>query len=86
MRKPAGIATSFGEQHSFLDEIIVQKPMFFLALQEQFGREEEYGLLNRLDNDTQGFVYFAKSPAIKEQYEYWQNEKILVKQYMCDVK
>lgn len=51
--KPAGLATSFGLQHSFLDQILEQKPPFFLALGEQFGKEEEFGLVNRLDNDTQ---------------------------------
>ena len=51
--KPAGIATSFGLQQSFLDQILDQKPTFFLALQKQFDKEEEFGLLNRLDNNTQ---------------------------------
>lgn len=84
--KPAGIATSFGLQKSFLDEILEQKPTFFLALQERFGKEEEFGLLNRLDNDTQWFLYFAKTPEIKSRYKNWQDEKKLVKQYLCDVR
>lgn len=84
--KPAGLATSFGLQHSFLDQILEQKPPFFLALQEQFGKEEEFGLVNRLDNDTQWFIYFAKTPKIKSQYEKRQDEKKLIKQYVCDVQ
>lgn len=83
--KPAGIATSFGQQHSFLDEIVAQKPQFFLALQEQFGVDEEYWLLNRLDNDTAWFIYFAKDEIVKEHYEILQKKGVLLKQYVCDV-
>lgn len=83
--KPAGIATSFGDQYSFLDEIIAQKPDFFLKLLEQFDKTQEYGLLNRLDNDTAGYIYFAKYQKIKEKYREMQDKKLLLKQYMCVV-
>lgn len=41
--------------------------------------------MNRLDNDTAGFVYFAKSPSVKETYLQQQDNRQLIKQYICVV-
>jgi 23S rRNA-/tRNA-specific pseudouridylate synthase len=85
VRKPHGIPSTFGEQYSFLEQIAQEKPPFFAALQQHFSKEQEYGLLNRLDNDTAGLLYFAKTPEIKQKYKDAQAEKKLSKIYMCDV-
>lgn len=51
-RKPYGIPTTFGSQFSFLELLDQQRPAFFVQLADVRTREEERGLLNRLDNDT----------------------------------
>jgi len=43
-------------------------------LQSHFTKDNEYGLLNRLDNDTAGLLYFAKDPIIKDQWKQLQKE------------
>jgi hypothetical protein len=57
--KAHGIASSFGQGPCFLD--VLEKSAkggntkikeIFDHLDTTFGREDEYGLLNRLDNDT----------------------------------
>gem|GEM_PF-5075363 len=37
------------------------------SLKTHFCHEDEYGLLNRLDHATQGLLYFAKTPEIKNK-------------------
>jgi 23S rRNA-/tRNA-specific pseudouridylate synthase len=83
--KPHDIPSTFGAQYSFLEQIVAEQPSFFAALQQHFSKEEEYGLLNRLDNDTAGLLYFAKTPEIKQKYKDAQSSKKLSKIYMCDV-
>ncbi len=50
----------------------------------KFTKEQEYGLLNRLDNDTGGFLYFAKNPEsyqlYKQQQKQWEIQKIYLAQ------
>jgi 23S rRNA-/tRNA-specific pseudouridylate synthase len=53
--------------------------------QEMFTREEEYWLVNRLDNDTRGLLYFAKTPSIKQRYKQAQAEGWIQKYYIADV-
>jgi 23S rRNA-/tRNA-specific pseudouridylate synthase len=43
-------------------------------LKNQFSKTDEYGLLNRLDNDTAGLLYFARTPEIKKQRKQLQKE------------
>lgn len=83
-RKPYGMPTTWGNQFSFLDAVEYDKPAFFPAV-EKFGKEDEYGLLNRLDNDTEWFVYFAKTMADKEKYLQLQDEWTMSKIYLCAV-
>lgn len=51
----------------------------------QFTKEQEYWLLNRLDNDTWWFLYFAKNmesfQVYKEQQKKWQIQKM----YLAEV-
>jgi 23S rRNA pseudouridine1911/1915/1917 synthase len=43
-------------------------------------------LLNRLDNDTWGFLYFAKTPEIYASYKELQQQNKLQKQYLAHVQ
>ena len=45
----------------------------------------EYGLLNRLDNDTAGFLYFAKTPSIFDQIQLQAQNKI-EKHYIAQIQ
>jgi 23S rRNA-/tRNA-specific pseudouridylate synthase len=42
--------------------------------------------LNRLDNDTAGFLYFAKTKSIKEEYKKLQDEQQITKVYIANVE
>jgi 23S rRNA-/tRNA-specific pseudouridylate synthase len=54
--KPAGIPSTFGKEKSFLDVILNSEDKtvleIVLYLKDMFTKAEEYGLLNRLDNET----------------------------------
>ena len=50
-----------------------------------FGKEEELGLMNRLDNETSGFLYFAKNPKIKKEFHQLQSNFLLNKYYLAEV-
>jgi hypothetical protein len=50
--KPHGIPSTFGKEYSFLEVLMDKPPPFFVALMDEFSRDEEFGLLNRLDNAT----------------------------------
>lgn len=95
--KPAWVASVFWEQKSFLDYIdflLTDKKeqnenilvyTIFLYLQDMFGRKGEYGLVNRLDNDTSWLLYFAKTPLFKQKYKQIQQEILVSKYYLVDV-
>ena len=57
--------------------------MFYLD--DMFWKKQEYGLLNRLDNDTSWLLYFAKNPLVKERYKKAQLEWKIKKYYVADV-
>jgi 23S rRNA-/tRNA-specific pseudouridylate synthase len=50
--KPHGMPTTFGLQASFLDLLEKGKPEWFVLQQRVWGKDDEFGLVNRLDNDT----------------------------------
>lgn len=52
VRKPQGIPTTFGSQFSFMEQLESERHPFLVELMKARTREEERGLLNRLDNDT----------------------------------
>ncbi len=89
--KPHGIASSRGEWPCFLDmflksnsDITVEK--IRNNLNDIFWSNNEFGLLNRLDNDTGGLLYFAKSLEVKKQRKELQNQWKIVKYYLADVR
>lgn len=87
--KPAGIPSSFGIQKAFLEyfeeSLNRQIQDIFQYQKSFFSKEQEYGLLNRLDNDTSGFLYFAKTPLFFDQYKFLQSQNKLEKTYIADV-
>lgn len=88
--KPAGIPSTFGKQVSFLAYLEKAEKWspelkIFQYLRDTFGQDQEYGLLNRLDNDTSGLLYFAKTPEIKHKYKALQNIDKVDKIYLADV-
>jgi 23S rRNA-/tRNA-specific pseudouridylate synthase len=50
--KPHGMPTTFGLQASFLDVLVKENPERFVEQRRIWSRDSEYGLVNRLDNDT----------------------------------
>lgn len=52
----------------------------------QFSRKQEYGLLNRLDNATWGFLYFAKTPQAYTNYRAIQKQGNIKKTYLAFVE
>ncbi|MEI7477729.1 MAG: pseudouridine synthase [bacterium] len=84
--KPHDIPTTYGNEYSFLERIVDEQPSFFRRLQEIFNEKQEYGLVNRLDNDTAGLLYFAKTHADYEAYEQAQKIESLYKIYLCDLQ
>jgi len=50
-----------------------------------FSKEQEYGLLNRLDNDTSWLLYFAKNQNIYNNFKEKQKNKEIEKTYYAKV-
>ena len=46
---------------------------------------QELGLLNRLDNETAGFLYFAKNQEVFDKYKNVQAEGQVSKQYIAQI-
>ena len=87
--KPAGLPSTFWKEKCFLDFLLESKDRFIseivLYLKDMFWKEQEYWLLNRLDNETSGLLYFAKNPNIKLKYKKSQDAWEVIKHYIADV-
>ena len=87
--KPEGIPSTFGKQKCFIDKLLESTDKDIIAImswqQEMFTAQDEYGLVNRLDNDTSGLLYFAKTPLVKQKYKQAQSKWKIQKYYMADV-
>lgn len=64
----------------------IEKDYIIQNLINVFWEEKEFWLLNRLDNDTWGLLYFAKSEAIYDEYKIKQNKNLIQKFYITQVK
>lgn len=51
-----------------------------------FGKENELWLLNRLDNETAGFLYFAKTQEVFDRYRQLQSEWKINKWYIAQIQ
>lgn len=87
--KPYGIPSTFGQQKSFLDYLIESDDKNIQAIiarqREFFSKQDEYGLVNRLDNDTTWLLYMAKTPLFKDKYKQAQVDWKVEKYYVADV-
>ena len=87
--KPYGIPSTFGQQKSFLDYLIESDNKNIQAIiarqREFFSEQDEYGLVNRLDNDTTWLLYMAKTPLFKDKYKQAQVDWKVEKYYVADV-
>lgn len=79
--KPAGLPTTYGDQEDcFVARVKIEHPDLF-----SFAgfKEEEGGLLYRLDNETRGLVLFAKS---RTAWERFTDDTELEKIYFAQVE
>ena len=88
--KQAGKHSTYGQEFSFLEEMINEKEdKKIMEIIENgshyFWKEEEFWLLNRLDTPTTGLLYFAKTPQIKKEYKKLQSEGKVEKYYLAQV-
>lgn len=81
--KPHGVPSTFGKQSSFLESIVDMQ--FFAEQKNRFSLQEEYGLVNRLDNDTAGLLYFARTQAVYNLYLHAQDNEGVVKHYVAAI-
>jgi 23S rRNA pseudouridine1911/1915/1917 synthase len=79
--KPHGVPSTFGKVSSFLEEIA--NADFFVDQKSYFTMEQEYGLLNRLDNDTAWLLYFARRQDIYDLYIQAQDRGDVSKHYIA---
>ncbi len=85
--KPHGLPSVQGYGRSLLDELIdrhASHPLIRQALDE-FGIDGELGMLTRLDNDTAGMVWFARTHESKLLWLQAQSEGKINKVYEADV-
>lgn len=85
VRKPAGRASSRWSSFSLLDAVQEQTDPLRIIQREIFWPHDEYGLLNRLDNETTGIMIFARSLKSKEHYHKLQDEWKVIKTYYASV-
>jgi len=101
VRKPSGIPSTWGQKYCFLDYIKdnrspYEKSSSSFSFDQQMSRKEErevagftsndeYGLLNRLDNETSWVLYFAKTMADYELYRSLQSKHLIKKYYVANV-
>jgi 23S rRNA pseudouridine1911/1915/1917 synthase len=78
--KPSGVPTTYGSQpECFIKEVKESHPELFTFAGF---KEEEGGLLYRLDNETSGLVLFAKN---KEAHDKFIQDKNLKKIYLAEI-
>ena len=53
---------------------------------DMFGQDQEFGLLNRLDNETGGFLYFARSPEAFAHFKSLQKSELVKKFYIAQIE
>jgi len=86
--KKAFIPSSFWKEKSVLDLLEENKldTKFTENQKNNFTKENEYWLLNRLDNDTSWFLYFAKNQEFYKKFKNLQKEGKIDKVYYAKVE
>lgn len=82
--KPHFFPSTFGREKSFL-EYLLEKNLIPEFLKDYFGREKEYWLLNRLDNETAGLLVFAKNTIVYDDFKTLQKSHHIMKIYLADI-
>lgn len=85
--KPHALASTWGQEDSFLDCIQLygaSDPLWNRQM-AHFGVEEEYGLLNRLDTVTAGLLYMARDIESRDRYLQDQQNGCIKKIYYAKV-
>lgn len=83
-RKPANIPTTFWNQKSYLQ--LLEENWHLQNQKKYFSASQEYGLVNRLDNETSGLIFFAKNKKIYQEYKVLQKNWLVEKTYLADIK
>lgn len=84
--KDEWIASSRWKEKCFLDKIKESDDDICIKLKTNWTEYEEYGMLNRLDNETSGLLYFAKDKSIKDKRKKLQKQWKIYKYYIADVR
>lgn len=82
-------ASDYQSIQKYIDSSLQQVQNTKSAITHQtqtFSKDQEYWLLNRLDNDTAGFLYFAKDLATFDQYRQLQAQNRIEKHYIAHVQ
>gem|GEM_PF-2492136 len=85
--KPHQISSTQGQRDNIIDKLVCeyrQHPLIMAAL-EEFGIEEELGMLTRLDHDTAGMIRFAHTRSTKQQWLLDQQKQHITKIYHCTI-
>lgn len=89
IRKPHNIPSSFWDQECFLDLLFSCKSQNIKNIvnkQKQiFWTEKEIGMLNRLDNKTSWFLFFAKTKEFFDKHKLLQSQNKSIKTYIAEV-
>ncbi len=86
--KKSNIPSSFWKKYSLLNMIEDNKldQNFCDYIKKTFSKNEEYWLLNRIDNDTSWFLYFAKNMEIYNNYKKEQKQGNIIKYYYAIIE
>lgn len=83
--KPPHMSTTRWHKSCLLDLLEQSNDHHSQYLKTIFSKNEEYGLLNRLDQETSWLVYFATSHEVRNQYKNQQWLHRINKYYIADV-
>lgn len=86
--KKAKLPSSFWKKYSLLDMIKDDKldKHFCDYIKKIFTKEDEYWLLNRIDNDTSWLLYFAKDMKVYNNYKKEQKQENITKYYYAIIE
>jgi 23S rRNA-/tRNA-specific pseudouridylate synthase len=69
-----------------IQEIVTQWAKVIDNQTKNFNKEQEYGLLNRIDNETSGLLYFAKTPEVYAWWKDLQSGEKIYKYYIAQTR
>lgn len=83
--KPHGIPTTRWNESCFLEVCDLEfcNDEWWKHQKDNFSKEDEWWLINRLDNDTAWYIWFIKDIIYKNQYHELQSRGEITKQYVA---